>query len=164
MVNITDKTLRWLVGGVLFFVMAGLAYTYSSAKGQDEQFLQSYSQFEQARTLFDHQQFDQALPLLQELEQKQPDSALIKNYLGIAYLNTGDIGAAVTKYKSVLDLNPYKVENALFMIQFGEILLLDGKKAEAVLVLEKCLTLAPPAEMPDYQVKVQELLAQANGQ
>ncbi|WP_169818537.1 tetratricopeptide repeat protein [Domibacillus iocasae] len=160
MSNITDGTIRWVIAGFLFVILIGLIYTYTAAKSQDEVYLQNYSKYEKAVELFEAQQFDQALPLFEELEKEQPRSAVIKNYLGIAYVNTGNVDAAITKYQNVLDLNPYKVEDAQFMIQFGEILLFADQKDDAKKVLEKCLTLVPPAEMPDYHEKVNQLLAQ----
>jgi hypothetical protein len=44
------------------------------------------------------------------------------------------------------------------MMQFAEILMFGGEKKEAQLVLERCKTLAPPANIPDYQKKIDALI------
>jgi predicted Zn-dependent protease len=108
-------------------------------------------------------QFLEARPLLKEIERKYPNSALVKHYLRVVLVNTGELKPAITEMKTALDLNPYLAEDPIFMMQFAEILMFGGEKKEAQLVLERCKTLAPPANIPDYQKKIDALIQETNG-
>lgn len=156
--EVKESYVRYIVAGMIIVVMLGFGYAHIAGKKQDEQYLKTYNQFNQAVQLMAKNQFAEAKPLLEEVEEKQPNSALVKRYLGLVLANTGELKPAVVKMKTALDLNPYLVEDPIFMLQFAEILKFAGKKKEARLVLERCKTLQPPPGIPDYQQKVNALI------
>jgi predicted Zn-dependent protease len=156
--EIKESHVRYIVIGMIIVIILGFWYAHIAGKKQDEQYLKSYNQFNQAVQLIAKSQFLEAKPLLKEIERKHPNSALVKYYLGVTLANTGELKPAIAKMKIALDLNPYLVENPIFMLQFAEILTFAGEKKEARLVLERCKTLPPPASVPDYQQKVDALI------
>jgi predicted Zn-dependent protease len=156
--EVKESHVRYIVIGMIIVIMLGFGYTHVAGKKQDEQYLKSYNQFNQAVQLITKNQFLEAKPLLIEIEKKYPNSALVKHYLGLALANTGELKPAITKMKAALDLNPYLAENPIFMLQFAEILMFAGEKKEARFVLERCKTLSPPANIPDYKQKVDALI------
>lgn len=158
--NITDTTMRYVVASIVLVLLVGLIYTSSSGKKQDEKFATEQATYNQALQYVQEGQYDQALPLLQQVEKEQADSVPVKYYTGLTFANSGDWAGAVKVFKQVLDLNPYKVEDSMFMLQFAEILVYAEKKDEAKIVLERCKTLPVPAEMPEYQTHIQTLLTQ----
>ncbi|ALF08820.1 tetratricopeptide repeat protein [Parageobacillus thermoglucosidasius] len=156
--EIKEGHVRYIVIGMIIVIILSFWYAHIAGKKQDEQYLKSYNQFNQAVQLMTKNQFAEAKPLLKEVEEKHPNSALVKRYLGLTLANAGELKPAITKMKTALNLNPYLVEDPIFMLQFAEILVFAGEKKEARLVLERCKTLPPPADMPDYQQKVDALV------
>lgn len=158
--NITDTTMRFLVGGIVGILLVGLLYVSFSGKKQDEKFLDEQTTYNQALQHLKGGQYDQALPLLKEVKKEQPDSVTVNYYTGLALANTGDWMGSAKEFQTVINLNPYKVEDSVFMIQFAEILLNAKKKDEAKVVLKRCQTLPVPKQIPDYQMRVKNLLKQ----
>ena len=69
------------------------------------------------------------------------------------------MGSAAVHMQKTLDINPHKVEDAMFMLQFGEILFFAQRYDNAKTVLTRCQESGwVPAEYPEYQQRVQELL------
>ena len=61
--------------------------------------------------------------------------------------------------QKAMDINPHNVENAMFMLQFGEMLLFAERFEDAKMVLARCQESGwVPEEYPTYQERVQELL------
>lgn len=158
--NISDTTMRYIVASTIAVLLLGLGYASFSGKKQDEQFLTEQTTFTQAIQYVQEEQYDQALPLLQQVDNKHANSDVVKYYLGATLANLGDWSKASIEYQKILDLNPYKVEDSIFMIQYGNALLNAKKIDEAKVVLERCLTLQVPEQMPDYQEQVNALLMQ----
>lgn len=158
--KITDTAIRYAVVGIVAILFLGLGYASFSGKEQDKQFFSEQVTYNQALQYIQEEQYDQALPILQQVEKKNPKSTVVKYYLGTTLANTGEWSSAVREYQNILDLNPYKVEDAMFMIQFANVLINADKLEEAKLVLERCQTLSNPDQMPDYQEQVNALLMQ----
>lgn len=60
-----------------------------------------------------------------------------------------------------MDINPHKVEDPMFMLQFGEVLLFAERFGDSKIVLEKCREWGwIPESYPTYQERVTELLTQ----
>lgn len=62
--------------------------------------------FESARVLVDAQNFDEALPVLRQLDQQRPDNPDILNLIGFSLRKTGKMGEALDYYIRALALNP----------------------------------------------------------
>jgi predicted Zn-dependent protease len=59
-----------------------------------------------ARTLVDAQKFDEALPMLRQLDQQSPDNPDILNLIGFSLRKTGKMDEALGYYTRALALNP----------------------------------------------------------
>ncbi|TQR18152.1 tetratricopeptide repeat protein [Psychrobacillus soli] len=158
--NITDTATRYIVVGIIAMLILGLGYTSFSGAKQDEQYEAEQEIYKHSLDLIEEEQFDQALLYLKQVEENYPESANVKYNLAITYANIGEWNNAAQEYKRVLDLNPYRVEDSLFMLQYGSVLLNANKNDEAKIVFERCQTLPIPEQMPNYQEQVNELLMQ----
>ena len=92
---------------------------------------------------------------------KQPKSE-VANYLGgLISADNGDYKQSVILLQKTLDINPYKVEDPMFMLPFGEVLFFAERYDDAKVVLEKCREWGwVPESYPTYQERVTELLTQ----
>lgn len=63
-------------------------------------------QFKKAMTLFQKQQYEDAIAVFEELQQKFPEDANIINNLGVAYFHHQQIDKAVDCYKMALTIDP----------------------------------------------------------
>ena len=158
--KITDTTMRYIVAGMVVIMLVGLWYASFSGKKQDEQFATEQATYNQALQHLQQGQYDQALPLMKQVEKEQPESMPVKYYTGLTLANTGDWVGAAQEFQKALDLNPYKVEDSMFMLQFAEVLTNANKLDAAKVVLERCQTLPVPEQMPDYQDRVNAMLTQ----
>ncbi|WP_231584141.1 tetratricopeptide repeat protein [Domibacillus indicus] len=152
--KLTDSSIRYIVAGIFLCLAIALIYTHFSGEKQDEKVTEIYYTYQQAFELLQQGQYAQALPLLEQVKAEEPDSVPVTHYLGMSYVNTNELSKASRAYKQVVELNPYKIEDALFMIQFADVLTLNGEKEEALTVLAQCKNLPVPASMPDYQEQV----------
>jgi predicted Zn-dependent protease len=156
--KMTDTTVRYVVAGVVIALLVGLGYASFSGKKQDEQFTREQAMYNQTLQHEQKGQYDQALPLLKQIEKEQPNSVPVKYYTGLALANKGDWTGAAQEFQNSINLNPYKVEDSIFMLQYAEVLTYAKKLEEAKVVLEHCKKLSVPAQMPDYQDKVNAML------
>ena len=82
----------------------------------------------------------------------------------IAAINQDYKKAAILMQKT-LDLNPYKVEDPIFMLQMGEIFYRAERYEDAKVVLTRCKEMGwEPEQFPNYQQKVSELLSSIENQ
>ncbi|MEK5146073.1 tetratricopeptide repeat protein [Psychrobacillus sp. FSL K6-4615] len=160
--KIADKTVRNVVVVLIVVLILGIFYASKSSEKQDEQFFKEQATFNQAIDYFQGGQYELAIPLLTKVGKEQPESEVVKYYLALALSNTGEWSSASQEYQEVLNVNPYKVKDSMFMIQFAEVLLNAEKFEEAKVVLERCQTLPIPDQMPDYQEFVNILLMQVS--
>lgn len=160
--NITDTAMRYAVAVMVPALLIGFGYASFAGKKQDEQFVSEQVTFYQALQHLEDGKFNEAIPLLQSVDKENSRSAFVKNYLGSTYANMGNWSNAVIEYQNVLDLNPYKVKDSVFMLQFAHILISAEKLDEAKVVLERCKALPTPEQIPDYQEQVQALLKQTS--
>lgn len=158
--NITDTTMRYVVAGMVFVLLVGLGIANFSGKKQDEQFATEQATYNQALQYLQKGQYAQALPLLKQVEREQSSSVPVKYYTGLSLANTGDWSGAVKEFQTALDLNPYKVEDSMFMLQFAEVLVNAKKMDEAKVVLKQCEKLPVPQQMPEYKKNIKTLLTQ----
>ena len=62
--------------------------------------------FDSARVLVDEQKFDDALPMLRQLDQQSPSNPDILNLIGFSLRKTGKMDEALDYYTRALALNP----------------------------------------------------------
>lgn len=150
---------RYILLFLVVFTVLGLIVANVKAKTQDEQFAYKDSLYQKASHLANLGDYEKADDYIDELLKIQPNNENV-NYLGgIIAANTGDIQQASILFKKALDLNPYLVENPVFMFQLGQMLFYSERYDEAKIVLSRCKEMGwTPEEIPNYQTIVSELL------
>jgi len=143
---------------IILIVIVGLGYASFSGESQDEKNLKKQARYTQALEFIQNEEYDQAVTLLKLVDMDYPNSATVKYYFGTSLANIREWDSAAKEYQQVLELNPYKAEESIFMIQFANILVNAEKLDEAKIVLEKCLTLQIPEQMPNYLEQVNSLI------
>lgn len=158
-VNLSEVNRKYILlafVGVIIFGIIGAKWIGSK---QDEQFAYEDQLYNAALQYVNEGNAQEAATYVQELLKIQPDAEAVNYLAAIVYANTEDMAAAAVHMQKTLDINPYKVEDATFMLQFGEILFLSERYDDAKTVLTRCQEWGwAPEEYPEYQQRVQELL------
>lgn len=154
-----ESTRKYILVGTVIFIIIGLVSAKVLAKKQDNEFGTNEAQYDQAVQLYSAGNTAEASSLIDELLKKQPKSEIV-NYLGgMIAAGNEDYGQAAVLLQKVLDINPYKVEDAMFMLQFAEVLVHVERFDDAVVILERCREAEwAPEEFPTYQERVAQLL------
>ncbi len=154
-----ESTRRYILIGMVAFVLLGIIVAKVVAKNQDEQFAKEDLLFQQATQLSNDGNFEEASVYIEELLKTKSDSEDV-NYLGaLIAANTGEMKQAAILFQRTLDINPHRVEDPMYMLQFGETLFKVGRYEDAKTVLKRCQESAwAPEQFPNYQTKVTDLL------
>lgn len=160
-----ENTRKYIVVAVVVLIIIGLISAKIMGDKQDEAFKENSSLYEQVVQLYSVQKSAEAAPLVEELLKKQPDSEVV-NYLGgLIASGNEDYGQAAILLQKTLDINPYKVEDPIFMLQFAEVLVEVERFDDAKVVLQRCREAAwAPEEFPTYQDRVTDLLSTIENQ
>ncbi|RTQ93149.1 tetratricopeptide repeat protein [Lysinibacillus telephonicus] len=158
--QLRESTRRYILIGMVAFIVIGLFVANVLAKGQDEQFANEDLLFQQATQLANEGNFEEASVYINELIKKESESEDV-NYLGgLISANVGEMKQASILFQKVLDINPYRVEDPMFMLQFGETLYKVERYEDAKTVLMRCQEAGwVPEDYPNYQAKVADLLS-----
>lgn len=159
--NLKESTRKYILLGAVLFIIVGLVSAKVLAKGQDTQFTTEDVLYQQVAQLYSEGNYSDASNFMNELLLAQPKSEAV-NYLGgLVAVNTGEYEQAAILFQKTMDINPHKVEDEMFMLQFGEVLVLAERNEDAKTVLVRCQESAwAPESYPEYQNRVAELLAQ----
>jgi len=159
--RITEPIRKYILVGIVSLVVAGLIVANILASKQDKEFASNEELYNQTFELQSNGDIEGALKAIQEVLKKTPNSEVANYMAGIVAAQKGDMKKASIYMQKTLDINPYKVEDPMFMIQMGEIFVGAEKYEEAKIVLLRCQESAwAPEELPDYQNQVSALLAQ----
>lgn len=158
--RLTEKNRRYILVGMVAFIIIGIFTAKILGSKQDEQFMYEDMLYAQANQLYEQGNYIDALAMSNELLELQPRSEAA-NYLGaLIAAQVGEYKQAAILLQKTMDINPYKSDNPTFMLQFGEVLILAERYEDAKIVLEKSRERGwAPAQM-DYQERVTELLTQ----
>ncbi|WP_431029102.1 tetratricopeptide repeat protein [Lysinibacillus sp. LZ02] len=158
--QLTEKNRKYILLSIVCLIIVGIVIAKFIGKSQDQQFASEDDLYAVTYRLVSEQKYTEATPFISELLKLQPNSEAA-NYLGsVVYANNGDYKQAAILMQKAMDLNPHNVEKPMFMIQFGEILLLSERYEDAKTVLTRCQESGwAPEEDATYQQRVQELLA-----
>jgi len=157
----TEEKKRLILLCLIAIIIIGFITAKFMANKQDEKFVAEDSLYQQSAQLYNEGNYAEAASSIHKVLKANPNSEVV-NYLGglIAANNDESKKAAILLKKS-LDINPYKVEDPLFMLQLGEILWMADRNEDAKVVLTQCQKAAwAPNEYPDYQARVAELLTE----
>lgn len=157
----SESVRRYILIVIVVLIFAGIVTSKVLANKQDEQYLIDDQLYQQVYRLYSNGSYEEAKVYSSELLKRVPNSE-IANYLGgLIAAGNNDVLQATTLLQKTLDINPHKVEDPVFMLQFGEVLISANRKEDARIVLEKCRDMAwAPDNYPEYQQRINELLAQ----
>lgn len=93
---------------------------------------------------------------LNSLNNKYPNNFSINELLGVVNANSGNYNTALSYFQKCLKLNPTAQLYSNFMLQFGEVLYVNGEKDAAKIILEKSLHLA---DVKPYKAEIKKLLS-----
>lgn len=157
----TESTRKYILSGIVAFVVIGLIVASVLANKQDKEFLMTESLYNQALQLQGNGDLEEATLTISEVLKKQPYSEIANYVAGLTTAQKGDMKQAAIYMKKVLDINPHRVEDPRFMLQMGEIFLGAEKYEEAKIVLLRCQESQWTLEdIPNYQEHVVALLSQ----
>lgn len=159
--HLSENNRKYILLGVVIFIVLGLIASKVLASKQDEKFLEEDMIYQQVGQLYNEEEYDEASLYVNEMLKRQPKSE-VANYLGgLVSANIGEYQQASILLQKTLDINPYKAEDPMFMLQFGEILFYAERYNDSKIVLEKCREWGwVPEQYPNYQERITELLTQ----
>ncbi len=158
------KKENYFLLGFTALVIIGLIIANFMGKSQDKEFSQEALNFAEMASALQDGQYEKVLEKSISLEKHQSRSELYNYTIGIAEANLGDVEKSVRHFQRILDINPHKVEDSMFMLQYARILAIAEKKDEARTVLERCASLPAPDTFPEYQEMVVQLEKQLDEQ
>lgn len=159
--RLTESNRKYILLAIVGIIVIGIFTAKILASKQDEQFAYEDMLYMQASQQYEAGNYIDALSMVSELLETQPNSEAA-NYLGgLISANTGEYKQSAILLQKVMDVNPYKSEEDIFMLQFGEILFMAERYEDAKVVLEKCREWGwAPEALPTYQERVADLLTQ----
>ncbi|WP_394188568.1 tetratricopeptide repeat protein [Paenisporosarcina quisquiliarum] len=155
-----DSTRRKITFGIGLFILIGLFTANIMGKRQDEAFINDHHTYNQAVQKLEEGEFEEALKTTKVLEVSQSSSEAVNYIIGLSAANSGQYNTALLHMQRLLEINPHRVEDPIFMIQYAEILLTLGNQVAAEKVLNKCLELPKPTNYPQYEEKIIQLQEQ----
>lgn len=159
--HLLESKRKYILLGIVAFVLVGVIASKVLASKQNETFLEEDILYQQVSQLYSEDKFSEATLLGEELLKRQPKSEVVNYLNGLIAANNGEYHQSAILLQKSMDINPYKVEDPMFMLQFGEVLFLAERYEDAKVVLEKCREWGwVPEEYPTYQERVTELLTQ----
>lgn len=163
--NMVEKRWKVVLTSMLIFILVGLVLANILRKDQDKTFENNYIEYNQLVEAYSTGDINSAFLIGTNLLKKIPSSEQVNYVTGLAALDSSDYNMAAVLLQKTLDLNPHKVEDPIFMINFGEALFYSEKLSEAQIVLMRCKDSGwMPENYPDYQNRVSELLDLIKGQ
>lgn len=159
--NLNESTRKYILLGILLFILGGTFTAKILANKQDSAFAIEDTLYQQITQLYSEGDYEQASILGSDLLLKKPNSEAVNYISGLIAANKGEYIQAAILLQKKLDINPYKVEDSMFMLQFGEVLFFAERYEDAKMVLEECRKQNwIPEDYPNYQDRVTELLMQ----
>lgn len=157
--NLSESNRKSILLTVVGVIIIGIIVAKWMGNKQDEQFVYEEQLYNTVAQYVNEENAQEASTYLQELLKTQSDDEEVNYLAAIVYAKMEDTEAAAVHMQKTLDINPHKVEDAMFMLQFGEILFFAQRYDDAKTVLTRCQESGwVPGEYPEYQQRVQELL------
>ncbi|WP_342508541.1 hypothetical protein [Sporosarcina sp. FSL K6-2383] len=158
--NISDSIRKSIVIGLVLLIVLGLITAFVKAKKQNEAFQVESLYYNEVVQRVQDGNYADALEVSKSLEASQKSSEPVNYIIAVAAVNAGDIEKGLMHMQRTLDINPHRVEDAFFMLQYAEFLVMGDRKEDATKVLERCALLPTPEEYPQYQERIVELQEQ----
>lgn len=159
--QLTESTRKYILLGIVAFIVIGFMTAKVLASKQNEEFLMDDILYQQASQLYMEGDYPAAGEVIRELLLRQPTSEAV-NYLGgVITANIGDYKQSAILLQKTLEINPHKVEDAMFMLQFGEVLFYAERYEDSKLVLVRGRELGWPQHADlKHKERYTELLTQ----
>lgn len=155
--NVSDSTRRYIVLGLAFFVLMGLISATVMGNKQDKAFQNNNVLYGLMTQQLQEGNYSDALVAAEVLGESQKSSEVVNYFTALAAINAGETDKALMHMQRALDINPHKVEDSMFMLQYAEMLVQSEKKDEATQVLERCEVLPVPELFPNYKERILQL-------
>lgn len=150
---------KYILLGIIAFIIVGFITAKIMAKDQDEQFLKNELIYQQAQQLYMEGDYENAYLYINELLKIQPNSEAVNYMAGLIAATNNEYKNAAILMQKTLDINPHKVDDPVFMLQLGEVFYHAERYQDAKVVLTRCKERNwKPEQYPSYQEKVAELL------
>jgi len=157
----TEPIRKYILSGMVAFVVIGLIVANVMADKQDEEFKNTETLYGQAIQLQSTGDLAGAEDAIKRVLKKEPKSEIANYTAALLSAQNGNMKQAAILMQKTLDLNPYKVEDPTFMIQLGEVFIGAERFEDAKTVLLRCQESGWASEnIPNYQEHVATLLAQ----
>lgn len=162
--NVSDLTRKFIVLGFSLFIIIGIIAASIMGKKQDTAFQIDDIEYNNAVSQLQEGNYAGVLEGTIALKSRQKSSEPVNYLIALAAGNVGEVEESLKYMQRTLDINPYKVEDSLFMLQYAEFLVMADLKEKAELVLEKCVALSVPESYPQYKERVAQLQQQLAAQ
>lgn len=158
---INNSIRKYILLGITVILLIGIVIASVLAKKQNEEFEKENFIYQQALEMYQSENYEGAKMLISDLVMEHDDSEIVNYLAGLIDASNNDFTSAAVYMQKSLDINPYKVEEPMFMLQFGEILFRAERFEDAKLVLDRCNESNwSPEDYPEYQSQVQDMLKQ----
>lgn len=144
-----------LMSIVLLLIMV-LSYSYFAGEKEKKENRLNYEMYNYSVQLVNQREGNKALPILMELDNKQPNNEYIILYLGIAKSLIGDFNDASSSFQRSLNLHPAFQLLPGFNIEFAKILINNNEYSKAKAFLDNT-TLLKGVDM-EQKKEIDELL------
>ncbi|KYG90270.1 hypothetical protein A0U40_08510 [[Bacillus] sp. KCTC 13219] len=159
--HINEVTRKYILLGIVVLILGGLSVANVLASKQNTKFETEDFIYQQALQMYRSESYTEAKLLISDLLLEHADSEMINYLAGLIDASNGEYTSAAIYMQKALDINPHKVEEPMFMLQFGEVLFLSERFDDAKIVLNRCKESDwQPDDYPDYQAQVQDMLTQ----
>lgn len=152
---------KYILLGTTAVIIVGIIVASILANKQNERFEAENQVYQQAVELYRSENFEGAKLLIKDLVIERSKSEVVNHLAALIYARNDEYTSAAVYMQKALDINPYNVEEPIFMFQFGEILLRAERIEDAKVVLNHCKESNwEPEGHPEYQAQVQDMLKQ----
>lgn len=153
----SDSNRRYFTIGLVLFVIVGLVTASILGKKQDVAFQTESEKYNQVVQQLQDGNYEAALEGTKALEYSRQSSEIVNYIIGLVAVNAGEIDNGIQHLQRVLDINPHKVEDEIFMLQLAEAFVLGDRNDYAQIVLEQCKLFMAPESYLKYQERVAQL-------
>lgn len=157
---ISDSARRYILAFFSLIVVVGLILSSMMGSKQNKEFQSNYELFSHMNQQFQEGNYTEALKYGELLMMNHKSSETVNYLTAVSAVNAGEIDKALLHMQRALDINPYYVENPMFMLQYAEMLIQAEQKDAAIKVLERCEVLPIPEVYPEYKDHVTHLQEQ----
>lgn len=162
--KLVESYRKYILLFTISLVLVALIIGYVRGGSQEKKFAEVQLNYSQLVNSLQTGNYSDIVNLAGEVDSDLRNTDLFNYVLAIAELNIGNYERSTQYFERAIDINPYKVEDGLFMLQYAETLILASKNEEAEIVLERCTSLEAPDSFAEYYNKITELQQQLDQQ